>query len=91
MHYQARLCRAVRGAIRRGAEGLAAELRGGLVRQIVPDDMVTGAPREARAAGWVPFVSRGRQIGCRRPPSPPRLTLSSQSFSSRHYLAQAGR
>jgi len=38
------------------AEGLAAELRGGLVRRIVPDDTVTGALREARAAGWVPFV-----------------------------------
>ena len=35
---------------------LAAELRGGLVRQIVPDDAVTGALRAARAAGWVPFV-----------------------------------
>lgn len=40
----------------RAGAGLAAELRGGLVRQIVPDDMVTGALREARAAGWVPFV-----------------------------------
>jgi putative hydrolase of the HAD superfamily len=36
--------------------GLLAELRGGLVRQIVPDDAVTGALRAARAAGWVPFV-----------------------------------
>jgi putative hydrolase of the HAD superfamily len=35
---------------------LLAELRGGLVRQIVPDDAVTGALRDARAAGWVPFV-----------------------------------
>jgi putative hydrolase of the HAD superfamily len=36
--------------------GLAAELRGGLVRQIIPDDAVTRALRDARAAGWVPFV-----------------------------------
>ncbi|HEY5398385.1 MAG TPA: HAD family hydrolase [Trebonia sp.] len=36
--------------------GMLAELRGGLVRQIVPDDAVTRALRAARAAGWVPFV-----------------------------------
>lgn len=36
--------------------GLFAELRGGLIRQIVPDEAVTGALRSARAAGWVPFV-----------------------------------
>jgi putative hydrolase of the HAD superfamily len=40
----------------RGEAGLLAELHGGLVRQIVPDDAVTGALRDARAAGWVPFV-----------------------------------
>jgi putative hydrolase of the HAD superfamily len=40
-----------------GAEaGLVAELRGGLVRQIIPDAAVTRALRDARAAGWVPFV-----------------------------------
>jgi putative hydrolase of the HAD superfamily len=40
----------------RGEAELVAELRGGLVRQIVPDAAVTGALRDARAAGWVPFV-----------------------------------
>jgi len=35
---------------------LLAEMRDGLVKQIVPDDTVTGALRDARAAGWVPFV-----------------------------------
>lgn len=35
---------------------LLEELRGGLVRQIAPDAAVTGALRDARAAGWVPFV-----------------------------------
>ena len=35
---------------------LLAELRAGLVRQIVPDGAVTGALRAARAEGWVPFV-----------------------------------
>jgi putative hydrolase of the HAD superfamily len=35
---------------------MLAELRGGLVRQLVPDDAVTRALRRARAAGWVPFV-----------------------------------
>ena len=40
----------------RSAAGLAADLRSGLVRQIVPDDAVTAALREARTAGWVPFV-----------------------------------
>jgi putative hydrolase of the HAD superfamily len=40
-----------------GAEaGLVAELRGGLVRQIIPDSAVARALRDARAAGWVPFV-----------------------------------
>jgi putative hydrolase of the HAD superfamily len=39
-----------------GQAGLVAELRGGLVRQIVPDDAATRALRAARAAGWVPFV-----------------------------------
>lgn len=40
----------------RGEAGLAAELRGGLVRQVIPDGAVAGALRDARAAGWVPFV-----------------------------------
>jgi putative hydrolase of the HAD superfamily len=35
---------------------MLAELRGGLVRQLVPDDAVTRALRRARAAGWAPFV-----------------------------------
>jgi putative hydrolase of the HAD superfamily len=35
---------------------ILAELRGGLVRQLVPDAAVTRALRRARAAGWVPFV-----------------------------------
>jgi putative hydrolase of the HAD superfamily len=35
---------------------LLAELRGGLVRQIIPDGAVTGGLRDARAAGWTPFV-----------------------------------
>lgn len=35
---------------------LVAELRGGLVKQIIPDTAVTGALRDARAAGWVPFI-----------------------------------
>jgi putative hydrolase of the HAD superfamily len=35
---------------------LLAELRAGLVRQLVYDDAVTGSLRTARAAGWVPFV-----------------------------------
>jgi putative hydrolase of the HAD superfamily len=38
------------------AAGLVAELRNGLVRQIIPDAAVTGALRDARAAGWTPFV-----------------------------------
>jgi putative hydrolase of the HAD superfamily len=32
------------------------ELRGGLVRELVPDDAVARALRRARAAGWTPFV-----------------------------------
>jgi putative hydrolase of the HAD superfamily len=40
----------------RGEAGLVAELRGGLVRQVIPDGAVTRALRDARAAGWVPFV-----------------------------------
>jgi putative hydrolase of the HAD superfamily len=36
--------------------GMLAELRGGLVNQLVPDDAVTRALRDARAAGWMPFV-----------------------------------
>jgi putative hydrolase of the HAD superfamily len=39
-----------------GEAGLVAELHGGLVRQIVPDDAVIAALRVARAVGWVPFV-----------------------------------
>jgi putative hydrolase of the HAD superfamily len=35
---------------------MLAELRGGLVRQLVPDDAVTRALRRARAAEWIPFV-----------------------------------
>jgi len=35
---------------------MLAELRGGLVSQLVPDDAVVTALRRARAAGWVPFV-----------------------------------
>ena len=40
----------------RSQAGLLTELRGGLLRQLTPDAAVTGALREARAAGWVPFV-----------------------------------
>ncbi len=40
----------------RAEAGLVAELRGGLVRQIIPDAAVTGALRDARAAGWTPFI-----------------------------------
>jgi putative hydrolase of the HAD superfamily len=40
----------------RDKAGLAAQLRGGLVGQLVPDAAVTAALRDARAAGWVPFV-----------------------------------
>jgi putative hydrolase of the HAD superfamily len=40
----------------RGQVGLLAELRGGLIQQIIPDSAVTTALRDARAAGWVPFV-----------------------------------
>lgn len=36
--------------------GILAELRAGLVRQLVFDDAVTEALRAARAAGWVTFV-----------------------------------
>jgi putative hydrolase of the HAD superfamily len=39
----------------RGA-GLLAELRAGLVSHIAPDPSVAQALRQARAAGWVPFV-----------------------------------
>jgi putative hydrolase of the HAD superfamily len=35
---------------------MLAELRGGLVRQLVTDDAVIRALRRARAAGWAPFV-----------------------------------
>ena len=40
----------------RDRAGLVAELRDGLVRQIFLDSTVAGALRDARAAGWVPFV-----------------------------------
>lgn len=40
----------------RSEAGLLAELRGGLVRQVISDASVTRALRDARAAGWVPFV-----------------------------------
>jgi len=39
-----------------GEAALVGELRGGLVRQLIPDSAVAGALRDARAAGWVPFV-----------------------------------
>ena len=39
-----------------GEAALLAELRGGLVRQMIPDGAVAGALRDARAAGWMPFV-----------------------------------
>ncbi len=39
-----------------GEAGLLAELRGGLVRQVIPDGAVARALRDACAAGWVPFV-----------------------------------
>jgi putative hydrolase of the HAD superfamily len=35
---------------------ILAQLRGGLVRELVTDDAVTRALRRARAAGWAPFV-----------------------------------
>ena len=35
---------------------MLAELRGGLVRNLVTDDAVIRALRRARAAGWAPFV-----------------------------------
>jgi putative hydrolase of the HAD superfamily len=38
------------------AASLLAELRAGLVRQIVMDNAVTRSLRAARAAGWTPFV-----------------------------------
>lgn len=40
----------------RDEAGLVAELRGGLVRQIILDSAVAKALRQARAAGWMPFV-----------------------------------
>jgi putative hydrolase of the HAD superfamily len=40
----------------RAEAGLLSELRGGLVRHIIPDAAVTGALRDARAAGWAPFI-----------------------------------
>ena len=40
----------------RAEAGLAAELRGGLVRNIVADPAVAAALRRARAAGWAPVV-----------------------------------
>jgi putative hydrolase of the HAD superfamily len=46
-----------------GEAGLLAELRGGVVRQIVPDGAVIRALRDARAAGWVPFVVTNGTVG----------------------------
>jgi putative hydrolase of the HAD superfamily len=51
------------GLDRCGEAGLIAELRGGLVRQIIPDRAVAKALREARAAGWVPFVVTNGTVG----------------------------
>jgi len=39
-----------------GQDALVTVLRGGLVEQIIPDPTVTVALRDARAAGWTPFV-----------------------------------
>jgi putative hydrolase of the HAD superfamily len=36
--------------------GLVTDLRGGLAWHVTPDSAVTGTLRDARAAGWVPFV-----------------------------------
>jgi putative hydrolase of the HAD superfamily len=40
----------------RAEADVLAELRRGLVRHIIPDAAVAGALRDARAAGWGPFV-----------------------------------
>jgi putative hydrolase of the HAD superfamily len=40
----------------RNESGVLAELRDGLVRQLVTDDAVIRALRRAHAAGWAPFV-----------------------------------
>jgi putative hydrolase of the HAD superfamily len=40
----------------RDEDAILAELRGGLVRNLLPDESVVLALRRARAAGWVPFV-----------------------------------
>jgi putative hydrolase of the HAD superfamily len=40
----------------RGETGLVAQLRGGLVGQVIPNVAVARALRDARTAGWVPFV-----------------------------------
>jgi len=44
------------GLTGRAGAGLVAGLRAGVVRQVTPDAAVIGALRDARAAGWVPFV-----------------------------------
>ena len=44
------------GLDRRAEAELAAELRGGLIRNIVTDPAVAAALGQARAAGWVPVV-----------------------------------
>jgi putative hydrolase of the HAD superfamily len=40
----------------RDLASLLEELRAGLLGQIVPDELVVAALRDARVAGWVPFV-----------------------------------
>ena len=44
------------GLSQRDQDGLVAELRDGLVRRISHDQAVSAALRDARAAGWTPFV-----------------------------------
>jgi putative hydrolase of the HAD superfamily len=39
-----------------GEAGILAELRDGMVRQLVLDPAVTRSLRDARGAGWIPFV-----------------------------------
>jgi putative hydrolase of the HAD superfamily len=46
-----------------GQAGLLAEMRGGLIGQIVTDATVTAALRDARRAGWVPFVVTNGSVG----------------------------
>lgn len=54
-----RLAAMIAGRFRLGQrdhDGLVAVLRGGLIGQLIPDPAVTVALRDARAAGWTPFV-----------------------------------